>query len=287
MGITLIPIEEDEGNVDRYFLSKRLAIERRTGGGFIKGIMEKTLFTSAIYLREHFRLAVLIVEGQVNFEHAGFSPEAIRGALSSMVLLYGINVVATPNMVMARDLLHHFGSVRRIVNATEDEFRSMRGIGAKKARGIVKVLNAEYEAVDTERNLEDAIEAEPSLLFRQPVVQVARQLYIFSDEGRRHFVDMVYLDPAADVVYFIELKRGRIAREHVAQLRRYLDHASHAAAIAAFLRKGTTLRGLLATVEPGGHEPEDDDITVRIVGRKRAIAVLKRLRAQRLAAVSG
>ncbi len=332
MGISLIPIEEDEGDVDRYFLSKRLAIERRTGGGFIKGIMEKTLFTSAIYLREHFRLPVLVVEGQVNFDYTGFSPEAIRGALCSMMLEYAINVLATPNVeetaaliammarqeqlgipeislvpkrkapdlpdqqrrviemlpgcgrVMARDLLQRFGSVRRIVNATEDEFRSMRGIGARKAKGIMKVLNAEYEAVDTERHLEDAIEAEPSLLFDQHVIQVARQLYIFTDEGRRQFVDMVYLDPEADVLNFVELKRGRIGREHVAQLRRYMDHAADAAAIDAFLRRGSTLRGLLATVEPGGHEPDDPDIDVRIVDRKRAIAVLKQLRARRLGA---
>ena len=332
MGINLIPIEEDEGNVDRYFLSKRLAVERRTGGGFIKGIMEKTLFTSAVYLREHFRLPVLIVEGQVNFEYTMFSPEAIRGALSSMMLQYGLNVLSTPNveetaaliammarqeqlgipeislipkrkapdlpdtqrrvvemlpgcgMVLARDLLQHFGSVRRIVSATEDELRGVRGIGARKAREMIKVLNAEYEAVDTERNLEDAIEAEPTLLFRQPVVQIARQHYIFTDEGRRQFIDMVYLDPEADELILVELKRGRIAREHVAQLRRYLDRAGDSKMIAAFLSKGTRLRGLLATVEPGGREPKDDDITVRIVGRKRAIAVLKQLRAQRLGA---
>jgi hypothetical protein len=71
----------------------------------------------------------------------------------------------------------------------------------------------------------------------------------------------------------------------VAQLRRYLDHAARAKVIDAFLRKGTALRGLLATVEPGGHEPDDPDIDVRIIDRKRAIEVLKRLRAQRLAAV--
>ncbi len=52
-GINITPVEEDEGNVDRYIISKRLAIERRTGSSFLRGIMEKTLFTSAIYLRDN------------------------------------------------------------------------------------------------------------------------------------------------------------------------------------------------------------------------------------------
>ena len=50
----------------------------------------------------------------------------------------------------------------------------------------------------------------------------------------------------------------------------------------SLLDKGASLRGLLATVEPGGHEPKDDDITVRIIDRKKVIAVLKRLRCRRL-----
>jgi len=332
MGIAIVPVEEDEGNVDRYILSKRLAVERRTGGGFLKGIMEKTLFTSAIYLREHFRIPVLIVEGRVNYGYTGFNPEAVRGALSSMMLEYGLNVLSTADvdetaaliammarqeqlgipeislipkrkaveladrqrrvvemlpgcgMVMARDLLQHFGTVKRIVNATEDDFRSMRGIGAKKARDISKVLNADYEAVDTERNLEDAIEAAPELLFRQPVVQIARQHYIFSDDERRHFVDMVYLDPDADELILVELKRGRIAREHVAQLRRYLDHAPGSKVLKAFLDKGTRLRGILATVEDGNVAPKDPDVSVRVVSRKHTIEVLKVLRQRRLEA---
>ena len=108
MGIRIVPIVEDEGNVDRYVLSKRLAIERRTGGGFIKGIMEKTLFTSAIYLREHFLVPALIIEGKVNYEHSMMNPQAVRGALSSMMLLYGVNVLAsadaeeTAELVMAQ-----------------------------------------------------------------------------------------------------------------------------------------------------------------------------------------
>ncbi len=62
-------------------------------------------------------------------------------------------------MVLARQLLQHFGSVRRIVSATPDELRLVRGLGARKAADINKVVSAEYEAVDTERDLEDANEA--------------------------------------------------------------------------------------------------------------------------------
>ena len=40
MGIRIVPIEEDEGNVDRYVLSKRLAIERRTGARILSELAE-------------------------------------------------------------------------------------------------------------------------------------------------------------------------------------------------------------------------------------------------------
>ena len=95
--IRVVEVQEDEGNVDRYIVSKRVAVERRTGNSFVRGIMEKTLFTSAIYLREHFRLPILIMEGEVNYEYGGMDPQAVRGAMSSMMLLYGVNVLATPS----------------------------------------------------------------------------------------------------------------------------------------------------------------------------------------------
>ena len=53
LGIAIQPIEEDEGNVDRFLIDRHIAVECRNSSSFLKGIMEKTLFTSAIYLREH------------------------------------------------------------------------------------------------------------------------------------------------------------------------------------------------------------------------------------------
>ena len=330
LGIRIVPIEEDEGNVDRYVCGQRLAIERRTGSTFLRGIMEKTLFTSAIYLREHFRMPVLIVEGQVNYEYSMFDPQAIRGALSSMMLMYAINVLSTPDleetvnliammarqeqigipdislipkrkatdlpdmqrrivemlpgcgMVMARDLLQHFGDIRRIVNATEAELRSMRGLGAKKAAEMHRVLNTEYESVDTERNLEDAIEAAPDLLFDRPVVLLARQHHIYTEEKERHIVDLVFLDSESDELILVELKRGRLTREHDEQIRRYLDNARKSQLLRSFLEKGTKLRGVLATVEECTFAPRADDVSVHIVDRRRTLEILRALRSRRL-----
>ena len=185
-------------------------------------------------------------------------------------------------MVMARELLQHFGSVRRVVNATEDEFRSVRGIGARKAGSICRVLSSEYESVDTERNLEDAVEAAPQLLFGQPVTLVARQHHIYTEEKERHIVDMVFLDAEANELILVELKRGRLTGEHHAQIRRYLDNAGRSKVLRAFMEKGLAIRGVLATVEECTYEPRDDDVSVRIVDRRRTIEVLKQSRKARL-----
>ena len=329
MGIAVAAVQQDEGDVDRYVLSKRVVVERRTGGGFLKGIQDKTLFTSAIYLREHFRIPILIVEGKVNYSYTMFDPRAIRGALSAMMLQYGLNVLSTADveetvtliammarqeqigipeislipkrkasdladmqrrviemlpgcgMVTARDLLQHFGSVERISGATEQEFRALRGIGAKKARQMHQVLHAEYESVDTEKDLEDAIEARPALLLGGRVRLLARQHHIYTEDKERHIVDMIFHDRGADELILVELKRGKILLEHYRQIRRYLDNAQRSKLLRPLLEKGTKARGVLATVEQCTFHTKDPLVSVCTVDRKKAIEVLKQLRARR------
>jgi ERCC4-type nuclease len=328
MGLQVLPIEEHEENVDRYLLSRRVAVERRTGSGFLRGIMEKTLFTSAIYLREHFAVPVLLVEGEVDYTHSRFDPQAVRGALSSMLLLYGVSVLASPTTeetvsllammarqeqagipeislipkrkatdlpdlqrrvvemlpgcgwVTARDLLQHFGSVQRVINAAPEDLLRVRGVGVRTAVQISRVVSAEYESVDTERDLESAIEAAPELLLPQPVTLLARQHGITTPEGR-NVIDLVFLDPAARALILVEAKRGRLTQEHYRQLRRYLDCAHQSRLLRRHLGQGASLRGVLTTVEPGGFVPADPAVSVRIVARPDAIAVLKRRREER------
>ena len=333
LGIRIIPIKEDEGNVDRYVMSKRLAVERRTGATFLRGIKDKSLFTSAIYLREHFALPVLVVEGSVDYTYTRFGPQAVLGALSSMMLEYGVSVLSTPTpeetvaliammarqeqmgipevslipkrtavdlpdmqrrliemlpgcgRVIARELLQRFGSVECILSATQDQLRAVPGLGARKVREIHRVLSAEYEAVDTEKNLEDAIEAAPELLFDRPVVLLARQ-HGFAAGDARHIVDLVFHDPEANEVILVEAKRGALTREHYLQLRRYLDNAHQSRLLRRFLEQGTALRGLLVTVEQSALAADDPNVSVVVVDMQKTIAVLKRLRAERLSAAA-
>jgi len=323
----IVPHNEDLTNMERYILSKRTAIERRTSSTFIRGIQDKTLFTNAIDMREQFEIPILILEGNVNFEYSGFQPQAVRGAMTALVLVYGITVLSSPNseetacliamaarheqvgvpeislipkrraaslpdmqrrviemlpgcgMAIAKDLLQHFGSIRSIVNASDDEFREVRGIGSQKAAEIVRILNADYEAIEAERHLEDAIQASPSLLFVEDVILIARQHHLYSDQGERHIIDMVFHDPTSNILYLVELKLGKLVKEHYQQIRRYLDHVAESTLLRAYLDEGAVARGMLATIEPYKYDPEDKDILVRVVNSMDAIQVLKRLRA--------
>jgi ERCC4-type nuclease len=80
MGIRIVSIANDLGNVDQFVISRRLVVERRTGSGFLQGIMDKTLFANAILLRQHFRMPVLVLEGAINYKYTNFDPQAVRGA---------------------------------------------------------------------------------------------------------------------------------------------------------------------------------------------------------------
>ena len=333
LGFDVVPVEEDEGgnslpfgDVDRYILGPQLAVERRTPRTFLLGIQDKTLFTSAIYLREHFEIPVLIVEGTVDYGATGFHPQAIRGALSSMMLEYGISVVSTPDAeetaamlammarhaqvgipeislvpkrkaidlpdlqrrvvemlpgcgrVTARDLLQRFGSVARIVEAPERELQQVRGIGKAQATEIHRVLHADYEAVDTEQNLEEAIQAAPLLLFDHHVDLLVRQHLFITAAGERNIVDLAFWDPQTFAVVLVELKRGTLTAEHEAQLRRYLTTAHESPLFDSYLQQGIRLRGLLATVSRCDYVPTSPDIEVVIVDEAAVIQVLKALR---------
>lgn len=53
--------------------------------------------------------------------------------------------------VLAKRLLEHFGTVERVMCASEEELRQVRGIGREKAKEIKKILTSIYEPEDLQQ----------------------------------------------------------------------------------------------------------------------------------------
>ena len=55
-------------------------------------------------------------------------------------------VEGLPNVsaVLAKRLLDHFGSIKGIVNASDDELQEVAGVGKNIASEIIELLNARY-----------------------------------------------------------------------------------------------------------------------------------------------
>jgi Fanconi anemia group M protein len=87
-----------------YLASDRVAIERKTVSDFLQSIIDKRIFNQAIALKENFKRPIIFIEGMEGkniFESLytirSMSPNAIRGALSFLMLEHAIPVFFTDN----------------------------------------------------------------------------------------------------------------------------------------------------------------------------------------------
>jgi ERCC4-type nuclease len=299
-GIGIRPIQGAPAKCDRYVVGEHTAIDRKTVPDFLQAIADKRLFVDAIDLAGSFATPVIVIEGEGLYDFRAFHPNAVRGALSALVIQYGCSVVRTeseadtagliammatheqqgvpevslhpkrkavslPDMqrrvvemlpgvglIGARVLLQRFGSVRRIALCTLAELQSVRGIGDRKARDIIHVLRADYESIDAESDVEEAVDFDPSILFRGQVVRVARQHVLFHAEadprggrpGAKGVLDLVYRSDAKREVSIVELKRDDLTDADFEQLRDYLDRAEQSRLLAQLIRDGYRLRGI-------------------------------------------
>ncbi|MDN5358664.1 MAG: hypothetical protein PWP76_507 [Candidatus Diapherotrites archaeon] len=83
--------------VGDYVVSDRVAIERKSAADFVQSIIDGRLFEQASKLVDHFAKPVIIVEGESVYTVRNVHPNAIRGAIASLVVDYGIPVIFTRN----------------------------------------------------------------------------------------------------------------------------------------------------------------------------------------------
>jgi Fanconi anemia group M protein len=170
-----LKIRFEELPVGDYIVSDQVCVERKQVKDFAASIQDGRLFQQAVNIRRTFRRPVFIIEGESLFS-VSLSPEAVRGALISLAVDYGIPILwsRTPSETalfisrMAIREQHEFGRSRPVVRderkpVLDNDLReyvvaSLPGIDSSRAKNLLMhfgsiggVFNAstkELEAVE-------------------------------------------------------------------------------------------------------------------------------------------
>jgi len=88
-------IEVRNLEVADYVVSDRVAVERKTVEDFLNSIIQKDrLFSQVAKLKSAYSRPVIIIEGE-NLYRGGMHPNAVRGAIASLVIDFGVPVLRT------------------------------------------------------------------------------------------------------------------------------------------------------------------------------------------------
>ncbi|NPA76960.1 MAG: DEAD/DEAH box helicase [Candidatus Diapherotrites archaeon] len=113
-----------------YVVSERVGIERKSVADFVASIIDGRLFTQAAELTSHFARPVIIVEGGNIYAVRNVHPNAIRGALSSLIADYGISVLFT------KDVADTAAYIRALARREQEQGRDVRLRGEKRIMSL-------------------------------------------------------------------------------------------------------------------------------------------------------
>ncbi|WP_251329009.1 DEAD/DEAH box helicase [Haloplanus pelagicus] len=93
--------------VGDYVVSDRVAVERKTVADFLDTLTggDRSLFDQVGDLSRHYARPVVLLEGEGLYEERNVHPDAIRGALASLTVDFGVSVLRTEDEGDTTDLL--------------------------------------------------------------------------------------------------------------------------------------------------------------------------------------
>ncbi|MHA1754683.1 MAG: ERCC4 domain-containing protein, partial [Candidatus Odinarchaeia archaeon] len=188
-----VKVESAQLNEGDYLISESTIVERKTDNDFIQSIIDKRLFNQLIKLKNNYETPILIIEGENLYSIRNIHPNAVRGALASIVLDYNIPILWSyspedtakllyflasreqlvkkksislkktklkpsvsemqlrllsnlpqVNFALSRRLLEKFRKPINVFNASEEELKTVEGVGDVKAKKIKEVLETEF-----------------------------------------------------------------------------------------------------------------------------------------------
>ncbi|MFB6154890.1 MAG: ERCC4 domain-containing protein, partial [Haloferacaceae archaeon] len=163
--------------VGDYVLSDRVAVERKSVADFLDTLVgeDRSLFEQARALSRHYARPVVIVEGDDLYGERNVHPGAIRGALASLAVDYGMSVLRTEDEGDTADMLevvatreqrtrdrqvsvHGQKSAKTLPEQQEYVVSSIADIGPVTARSLLEAFGT-VEAVMTART-DDLLEVD-------------------------------------------------------------------------------------------------------------------------------
>ena len=90
-----LDLEFESLQVGDFILSNDVCVERKTIKDFVSSLIDKRLFNQATDLKNNFQKPLFILEGNFEdiFEMCNINPNAIRAAISSLLLDYQIPII--------------------------------------------------------------------------------------------------------------------------------------------------------------------------------------------------
>ncbi len=107
-----------------YIVSQRVAIERKEVKDFAKSVIDKRLFEQAARLRETYEHPILIIEGKNIYQN--LHPNAILGALATLICDFNMCVVRTTNYIETAKLIYMLAKREQKENKQEIAIRAKK-----------------------------------------------------------------------------------------------------------------------------------------------------------------
>ncbi|MFB6192711.1 MAG: DEAD/DEAH box helicase [Candidatus Nanohaloarchaea archaeon] len=141
-----IQVDKKRLDVADFLLSKKTAVERKEASDFVDSMIDQRLFDQVQELQQ-FDNPVIVVEGRNLYNHRDVDPDAIRGAMASVALDYGIPIVWTEN---EKDTAEMLESMARREQEEKEREVAVRGTSQQKTRSErIKFVVAGLPGVNT------------------------------------------------------------------------------------------------------------------------------------------
>ncbi len=111
-------------DVADFVLSERVAIERKTAHDFSSSIIDGRLFSQATGLKNSYEKPFFLIEGSMLYARRNIRPEAVMGAVSSLLIDYGIPIIWTRNSSETALLIFSMARREQLVEKRLPQIRS-------------------------------------------------------------------------------------------------------------------------------------------------------------------